>query len=209
MTTAALEPPKTVAASAVRLSSVDAYRGFVMLLMMGEVLNFCRVASAKPGNTFWELLCAHQSHVDWVGCSLHDLIQPSFSFLVGVALPFSLANRAARGQQKMEMMLHAGWRALVLILLGVFLRSIDRHQTHWTFEDTLSQIGMGYCFLFALGWRPMREQWLAFGVIVVGYWAAFALYPLPGPEFDYSKVGVPMDWRHLMSGFAAHWNKNS
>ena len=35
-----------------------------------------------------------RSHVEWVGCSLHDLIQPSFSFLVGVALPFSLAEPA-------------------------------------------------------------------------------------------------------------------
>ena len=42
----------------------------------------------------------HQSHVEWTGCSLHDLIQPSFSFLVGVALPFSLASRLARGQSQ-------------------------------------------------------------------------------------------------------------
>ncbi len=209
--TAEAPPTKTPAAVATpeRLTSVDAYRGLVMLLMMGEVLSFCRVATAKPGNALWRFLCHHQSHADWVGCSLHDLIQPSFSFLVGVALPFSLANRAARGQRKPGMMLHAGWRALVLILLGVFLRSIDRRQTYWTFEDTLSQIGLGYCFLFALGWRPVREQWLAFALIVAGYWAAFALYPLPGPEFDYSNVGVSRDWPYLMSGFAAHWNKNS
>ena len=38
--------------------------------------------------------------VEWTGCSLHDLIQPSFSFLVGVALPFSMASRLARGQSK-------------------------------------------------------------------------------------------------------------
>jgi len=213
MITATPEAPPTKTPAAVatpeRLTSVDAYRGSVMLLMMGEVLNFCKVAAAKPGNALWRFLCHHQSHADWVGCSLHDLIQPSFSFLVGVALPFSLANRAARGQRKPGMMLHAGWRALVLILLGVFLRSIDRRQTYWTFEDTLSQIGLGYCFLFALGWRPVREQWLAFALIVAGYWAAFALYPLPGPEFDYSNVGVSRDWPYLMSGFAAHWNKNS
>ena len=204
-------PAKTLAtvATPARLTSVDAYRGLVMLLMMGEVLSFCKVAAAKPVNEFWRFLCHHQSHMEWIGCSLHDLIQPSFSFLVGVALPFSLASRSARGQSKPEMMLHAGWRAIVLILLGVFLRSIDRRQTYWTFEDTLSQIGMGYCFLFALGWRPVREQWMAFAVIVAGYWAAFALYPLAGPEFDYTKVGVSKDWPHLMGGFAAHWNKNS
>jgi len=107
------------------------------------------------------------------------------------------------------MTLHAFWRAVVLILLGVFLRSINRPLTYWTFEDTLSQIGLGYGVLFLLGMRSMRAQWASLGVILVGCWTAFALYPLPAPDFDYTKVGVPKDWPHLMSGFAAHWNKNS
>jgi predicted acyltransferase len=188
---------------------MDAYRGFVMFLMMAEVLRLSRVAGAIPNSALWRFLAHHQSHVPWVGCSLHDLIQPSFSFLVGVALPFSLASRAAHGQSRTRMTLHAAWRALVLILLGVFLRSIGRHQTNWTFEDTLSQIGLGYVALFLLGSRPVRDQWAALGLILVGYWAAFALYPLPGPGFDYDNAGAPNSWPHLLTGFAAHWNKNS
>ena len=175
-----------------------------MFLMMAEVLSFARVARARPDSVLWRFLAHHQSHVEWIGCSLHDLIQPSFSFLVGVALPFSLASRAARGQSRTRMTLHATWRALVLILLGVFLRSIGAHQTDWTFEDTLSQIGLGYVALFLLGFRPVREQWIALGLILVGYWAAFALYPVPGPDFDYGKMGVPNAWPHLMTGLAAH-----
>jgi predicted acyltransferase len=104
---------------------------------------------------------------------------------------------------------HAAWRALVLVLLGVFLRSVGRSQINWTFEDTLSQIGLGYVFLFVLGLRPMRDQWLALGLVLVGYWTAFVLYPLPGAGFEYAKVGVANDWPHLMNGLAAHWNKNS
>ena len=77
------------------------------------------------------------------------------------------------------MTLHAGWRALLLILLGVFLRSTGRSQTYWTFEDTLSQIGLGYIFLFLLGFRSVRIQWAAFALLLVGYWAAFALYGDP------------------------------
>src|SRR5436190_766373 len=206
MTAASSETP---APTSGRLTSIDAYRGFVMFLMMAEVLRLSQVAAAKPESGFWHFLAHHQSHVEWIGCSLHDLIQPSFSFLVGVALPFSLASRAARAQSTSKMTLHACWRALILILLGVFLRSIRRPQTYWTFEDTLSQIGFGYVFLFLLGMRPMRDQWIALGIVLVGYWAAFALYPLPGADFEYSKVGVPNDWPHLMTGFAAHWNKNS
>src|SRR6266498_5575888 len=96
-----------VAPSSARLTSVDAYRGLVMFLMMAEVLRCCRVAAAVPESGLWRFLCHHQSHVEWIGCSLHDLIQPSFSFIVGVALPFSISSRLARGQSPARMTWHA------------------------------------------------------------------------------------------------------
>lgn len=203
------EPTKAPAPA--RIASIDAYRGFVMFLMMAEVLRLKAVANALPDSAFWKFLAWHQSHVEWIGCSLHDLIQPSFSFLVGVALPFSIASRTARGQSRGQMTLHAFGRALILILLGVFLRSVGKPMLNWTFEDTLSQIGLGYGVLFLLGFRPQRDQWIALGAILIGYWAAFALYPLPGAAFDYAKVGVKEAWQqeHLMTGLAAHWNKNT
>jgi predicted acyltransferase len=192
-----------------RLASIDAYRGLVMFLLLAEVLELGAVAAANEGSRFWEILAHHQEHVPWVGCSVHDMIQPSFSFLVGVALPFSLAGRAMRGQSRRRVILHALWRALVLVGLGIFLRSMRSDRTNFTFEDTLTQIGLGYPFLFLLGLRPRRDQVIALVVILVGYWAAFALYPVPGSDFDYTKVGVPADWRHHASGFEAHWNKNA
>ena len=194
-----------------RLASLDAYRGFVMLLMMAEVLRLRRVAQSLPESGVWKFLASQQSHVEWVGASLHDMIQPSFSFLVGVALPFSIASRMARGESRSRMSLHAGWRAVMLILLGVFLRSTARNLTNWTFEDTLTQIGLGYGFLFLLGFRAVRDQWIAFAVILVGYWAAFAWHPLPNAAFEFARVGVPSDWlaTNGLTGFAAHWQKNS
>lgn len=203
--------PAIIAPTVSRLTSVDAYRGLVMFLMMAEVLRISRVARAVPESGLWKFLSWHQSHVEWVGCSLHDLIQPSFSFLVGVALPFSIASRMARGQSKIGMTGHALWRALLLILLGVFLRSTHAAGTNWTFEDTLTQIGLGYGILFVLGFRSLRDHAIALTVILVGYWAAFASYPLPEADFDYAKVGVTKEWlaAHGHAGFAAHWQKNS
>jgi predicted acyltransferase len=198
--------PTTIAE---RLVSLDVYRGFVMLLMMAEVLRLSRVSRALPESGFWGFLAHHQSHVEWIGCSLHDLIQPSFSFAVGVALPFSLAARVAKGQSQSQMAIHAFTRAFILICLGIFLRSVNRPMTYFTFEDTLTQIGLGYGILFLLGMRSMRVQWIALGVILIGYWLAFALYHLPAPDFDTTTVGVAKDWPHWMSGFAAHWNKNT
>jgi heparan-alpha-glucosaminide N-acetyltransferase len=189
--------------------AVDAYRGFVMLLMMAEVLHLARVAQAYPGNWFWSVLGFNQSHVEWAGCSLHDLIQPSFSFLVGVALPYSIASRLRKGGTFGKMFVHAIWRSILLIALGIFLRSIDHTQTNFTFEDTLSQIGLGYPFLFLLGFARPRWQWTALAVILTAYWLAWALYPVPGPGFNYTAVGVPANWSHNFAGFASHWNKNS
>ena len=200
-------PPQ--AKTTVRNGAIDAYRGFVMLLMMAEVLELAHVARAFPGNWFWGFLAYHQTHVDWAGCSLHDLIQPGFSFLVGVALPYSIASRIAKGGTFGRMFLHALWRSVLLIALGVFLRSMNSTQTYFTFEDTLSQIGFGYPLLFLLGFRPPRWQWIALAVILAGYWGAWALYPVPGLGFDYQSVGVPPDWQHHYTGFAAHWNKNA
>src|ERR1700686_4318942 len=116
--------------------SIDAYRGFVMLLMMAEVLQLSRVAAAYPASLFWKILAFNQTHVQWFGCSLHDTIQPGFSFLVGVALPYSIASRIAKGARFTELFWHALWRSLVLIALGVFLRSMDHSMTYFTFEHT-------------------------------------------------------------------------
>jgi heparan-alpha-glucosaminide N-acetyltransferase len=202
-------PASSASAPAVaRNIAVDAYRGFVMLLMMAEVLRLARVAAAYPNNWLINVLAYHQSHVDWAGASLHDLIQPSFSLLVGVALPYSFARRVATDGFG-KAFGHALWRSLILIALGIFLRSVGREQTNFTFEDTLTQIGLGYPFLFLLAPRSTRTLWVALAAILGGYWLAWALYPVAGPGYDFAAVGVPADWPHHYSGLAAHWNKNA
>jgi len=197
-------PPTTI-----RITAIDAFRGFVMFLMLAEAMRLWTLHTAFPESRFWSIIAYNTSHVPWQGCSLHDLIQPAFSFLVGAALPFSILNRRARGESFQRLLGHAIWRSVALILLGIFLRSLERQQTYWTFEDTLTQIGLGYTFLFLIAFASLRVQIAVFVTILVGFWAAFALYPLPGPDFDYTQVGVPANWPHLYTGFLAHFNKNS
>src|SRR5437764_1609800 len=115
-----------------RLISVDAYRGFVMLLMASEGLRIGEVAHSFPNSPVWQFLASQVDHVEWVGCSLWDLIQPSFTFLAGVALAFSYATRKARGQTWGQMLRHALIRSVALVLLGVFLPSVGTSQTYCT-----------------------------------------------------------------------------
>jgi heparan-alpha-glucosaminide N-acetyltransferase len=192
-----------------RIAAIDAFRGLVMFLMLAEMMRLWTLHDAFPQSTFWAIVAYNTTHVPWQGCSLHDLIQPAFSFLVGAAMPFSIASRTARGEPFGRMVGHAIWRSIALMALGIFLRSLESHQTYWTFEDTLTQIGLGYTFLFLLAFASVRVQALTFSVILIAFWIAFVLYPLPPPNFDYPAVGVPADWPHLYSGFLAHFNKNS
>jgi len=192
-----------------RLLSLDVYRGGVMLLMLGHVLRFSRISEALPESGVWAFLSLLQFHVPWVGGTLHDMIQPSFSFLVGVVLPFSLVRRAAENQSYLHRNLHAFWRSFLLIALGIFLRSLGRDQTNFTFEDTLTQIGLGYGFLYLIAQGGRRTFWTSLVSLMVGYWLLFALYPLPDSTFDWSQAGVASDWPHHLQGFAAHWNKNT
>jgi heparan-alpha-glucosaminide N-acetyltransferase len=98
---------------------------------------------------------------------------------------------------------HTIWRSFLLVALGTFLRSIYSEMTNFTFEDTLTQIGLGYTFAFLLTFVRPRWQWTAFGVILFGYWLAWALYPAPTANFPSASVGGPDDWhQHLLHGFA-------
>lgn len=180
-----------------------------MLFMASEIMRIPAVARQFTDSRVAQWLAFGLDHVPWTGFGPWDLIQPSFMFMVGVALPFSVASRRARGDSFASQLAHAIRRALILILLGIFLRSQGRPQTYFTFEDVLTQIGLGYVVLFLLAHARPRTQWIAAGVILFATWLAFVLYPLPPAGYDTALVGVPADWPHHLRGFAAHWDKNT
>lgn len=190
-----------------RFLSLDVFRGLVMVLLMTEAtLDLPRLAAFYPDSAFWQFVGYQTSHELWVGCRLWDMIQPSFMLMVGVAVPFSIAGRLAKGATRAELWRHTWRRAAILVSLGILLRSMGREQTYFTFEDVISQIGLGYPVLFWLAFRSVRVQWAAVAVILVGYWALFAFWPLPDAATlaQFNPVeGKPYT---PLTGFFAHWN---
>lgn len=183
-----------------RLMSLDTYRGLVMMLLAFAAAHehsglwFAPIREKYPQMTWLDF---HFDHPAWGVGGLWDLIQPSFMFMVGVSMAYSYASRARRGQSYGRMFGHAVYRAVVLILLGVFLRSLHEEGTYWTLEDVISQIGLGYVFLFLLWNRAWWVQLLAATVILIAYWGLFALSP-PGDSTEE---------QDQYTGFYAHWNK--
>src|SRR5262245_44003002 len=127
-----VRPTSVNRATAQRLTSLDAYRGIIMLVMASAGFNFALVyqrlstpdwpwETAHEPSPIWKFLAYQFDHVPWVGCSFWDLIQPSFMFMVGVAIPFSYASRESKGQSSGTIARHALIRSLILVLLAVFL----------------------------------------------------------------------------------------
>ena len=214
----------------VRLASLDAYRGFTMLLLAANGFGLVTVAKKFPDDPTWQYVKYLFSHVKWGfypstdmtwmeklmdvahWITAWDMIQPSFMFMVGVSLPFSYGKRKALGNSYLRMFGHAAVRAVILVLLGVWLRSFNHASTNWFFMDVVAQIGLGYLFLFLLWNRGFKIQMAAFCLILVGYWAFFAMSPLPDKETDLAAVGViegAPDYELQYTGFEAHWNKNT
>jgi heparan-alpha-glucosaminide N-acetyltransferase len=192
-----------------RQTSIDVFRGMVMFLMLAEVMHLSDLAKHFPGQAWLEWIRFHTTHVAWEGCSLHDMIQPGFTFLVGVSMPFSIASRISRGTSTSALLVHAAGRAFILVALGIVLRSMRYDHTNFTFEDTLTQIGLGYFFVFVIALAPRWVHYASAIGILSLFWLAFAVSPAPPADFDYPSVSVPADWPHHHDGLASRWNKNS
>jgi len=200
-------PPESPPA---RLTSLDAFRGAIMLFMASHSFGVVATGQKLPGS-FWQSVAWCFDHVAWIGCSPWDLIQPCFMFMVGVAVPYSYASRAGQGHSLGKQIRHALVRSLILILLAVFLSSRSG-RTNWEFPNVLAQIGLGYPFLFLLLNRRWTLQAGIAAAILCGYWLWFALHPLPPEGFDYAAVGVTPDLivkGAIPPGFFAHWGMNT
>ena len=147
------------------------------------------------------------SHPSWisnfhgVGFALWDMIQPAFMFIVGVAVPYSFAKRQKLGDGRTQILNHGLWRALLLVLLGVFLQSMRSEQTNWLFTNVLSQIGLGYGLLLLMAGRSYKSQFAVALIVLAISWSIYAFYPVEQPV-DTLASNEP----GRASGFFAHWS---
>jgi len=199
-----------------RLHSLDAYRGLVMVALSFGGFGLAKTAAlqlkAQPTSEFWSVVQYQFRHVEWVGCAFWDLLQASFMFMVGVSMAYSYVRRKRAGHSYGRMFAHAMTRSLILILLGVFLVSNWSSSTNWSFMVVLSQIGLGYPFLFLLWGRSVRCQAVAAVVLLLGVWLMFVTFPGAGIDLETGAddVGVSQKWaREHLTGVSPAWHKNA
>jgi predicted acyltransferase len=155
-----------------RLLSLDAFRGFTMLLLVSHGFG---IHAALRGQ--WALADQFE-HAAWVGCTLWDLIQPAFTFIVGVAMPLALGRRTAAGR-------HVAWRALVLVVLSNVLSNWGTSGAlKLQFINVLCQIAFSYVLCYLILRLPGRGQVGAAGAIFALHHGLFFLFPGAAGPFD-------------------------
>src|SRR5438046_1826582 len=108
--------PRDVSA---RAEWLDAFRGFVMFSLISRSFGFSRL---KPFDWATPVVNAFD-HAAWVGITPWDMIQPFFTFIVGVAMPYAYAKRTASGESWGVQFLHALKRTILLLFLAHFSQS--------------------------------------------------------------------------------------
>ena len=142
-------PPSTSPVSrpaAKRYLALDAFRGFIMLTLAAEGFGF----SALKGDPTWGRVASWFHHVPWEGGVFWDMIQPSFMFMVGVAMPLALARRTELGATPRENFRHVLRRSIQLIILSQILIWVSASQIKPQLINVLSQIAFTYLLTYLI-----------------------------------------------------------
>ncbi len=158
-----------------RLVSLDVLRGITIAFMI--------MVNNNGGRAAW----AQMHHADWNGLTATDLVFPTFLFVVGVSIVFSVEARLAKGATRAQLAWHTAKRAAILILFGIVVNNFPYfHLAHMRFYGVLQRIGVCY-LLVGLFYLFDRRVWTKIAlllVVLMGYWALVQLVPVPG-------AGVP------------------
>ncbi len=196
--------PAALTSTNKRLESLDAYRGLIMsTLLCGSIFG------SLKGHQTWNWLSSQNEHVAWEGCTYWDLIQPSFMYMVGVAMPFALARRTAVGDSWMKRLRHVLTRALGLILIGVLLDNFGARTLNFGFMRVLQQIAIGYVFAFFVVGRSFQIQAATAAAILVGYNLLWMFNPWNGASGPWAQgnanIGSAFDYWMLGRHYSGYY----
>lgn len=155
----------------------------------------------------WTWLAAQFDHAAWEGCTFWDLIQPAFTFMVGVAMPLAFARRAAEGATNKQIFQHVLWRAFLLVVISnIFSNWGSTNPLKFQLINVLCQIAIGYVLCFLITRLPFRQQVLTAAATLAAYWGLYLLFPSPnGPFSQYGNVGAVLDLKLLGYNYSGYY----
>jgi len=164
-----------------RLLSLDFFRGLTMFLLIAEWTHlFMYLVDPKLQGTILHVIGTQFDHHPWHGLHFWDLVQPFFMFIVGVAMPFSLAKRSARGDSDALIRRHAIQRAFILLFLGWALYCIGPGRITFRFQNVLAQLSVTYIIAFFLMRRSITTQLIVSFALIGITELLYRFFPVAG-----------------------------
>src|SRR6266851_327336 len=202
-TTVSAQPPAQVFVPQ-RYLALDAYRGFIMLVLVSSGFGLAELAQRRPAFTG---IANQFEHMPWEWIAFWDLIQPAFMFMVGVAMPFAFAQRMAKGATERQLLWHVAARSLRLILMSQILMSISGGRMSFQLINVLAQVGITYFLAYLIMQLRFRWQAVIVGLILIGHWALFVAFPgTEGPFLSKdTNLGQLIDIRVFGHPNSDHW----
>jgi predicted acyltransferase len=176
-----------------RIASIDFFRGFTMFLLIGESTQLYSHFSSIENSSIMQFIGTQLSHHQWHGFHFWDLIQPFFMFIVGVAIPFAVANRIRKGDSNKLVMLHALKRSFMLLFLGWALYCVEPGKIGFRFQDVLAQLSFTYLIAFLIMRKSFSFQLIFTLVILLLIDLAYRFFPVNGfnqPWVAYQNLGA-------------------
>jgi predicted acyltransferase len=175
-----------------RVTSVDFFRGFTMFLLAGEASELYSHLVHSNSN-FVRLIGTQFHHHTWHGLHFWDLIQPFFMFIVGVAIPFAVANRIKKGESTRTITLHAFKRSGLLLFLGWALYFTDAGHLVFRFQNVLAQLSVTYIVAFLIRNKSFKFQLIFTFAILLLIDLAYRFFPVEGfnhPWVNFENLGA-------------------
>lgn len=166
-----------------RLLSIDALRGFDMLLIAGAG-SFLVQLKGKTSISAVDWVAGQFYHPAWNGFSFYDFIFPLFLFIAGVSLTFSLNKGRSLGMTKATLYKKTFSRMIILILLGILFKNSPVpffEPSQIRLGSVLGRIGIAtfVATIIYLNFDFYKRIGVA-AIILLLYYAALFLIPVPG-----------------------------
>ncbi len=180
------------APAAGRVTSIDFFRGFTMFLLAGEATElYGQLEKSHIG--IIQFIGMEFSHHEWHGLHFWDLIQPFFMFIVGVAIPFAVANRIKKGDSLNTITKHAIKRSCLLLFLGWALYFADAGKLVFRFQNVLAQLSVTYLVAFFIRNKSFKFQIIFTLIILLLIDLAYRFFPVEGfnhPWVNFENLGA-------------------
>jgi len=175
-----------------RITSVDFFRGLTMFLLVGESARLYEHFLEMNG-VVMQFFGNQLSHHEWHGLHFWDLIQPFFMFIVGVAIPFAVANRLKKGDSEQKIFNHALKRSFLLLFFGWALYFISAGKLVFRFQNVLAQLSVTYLVAFLIMNKSFRFQLIFTLIILLLIDLAYRFFPVEGfnhPWVNFENLGA-------------------